>query len=98
MRPVNPAGMTGVEAGGVWASAVAALFATFFRPLTKTGRERRKQDKLMRLWFNGASGVEGVSPTLVPAPVQLANVQRDVGEILSTVGQILNIVSPPEAR
>lgn len=91
-------GISGPEVGGVIASATAAIYATFLRPLTKRGRERHRQDKLMRLWFTGADGVMGVSPVLVPAPIQLAKVQEDVAVILNKVDSILNIVSPEETK
>ena len=91
-------GINGAEVSGVWVSALAAFTATFFYPITRRGRDHRRQTKLMRLWFTGADGVNGVSPTIIPAPVQLAKVQEDVAVILDRVESILQIVSPDQSH
>ncbi len=85
----------GVEAGGTWLSALAVFFVTFIRPMTRRGRERRQQEKLMRLWFTGATEIAGVSPEIVPAPIQLSQLHTEVASISERVDEILRRVSVP---
>ncbi len=91
----DPTGI--VDAGGVVMSAVAAVYAAFLRPFSKKARHAKKIQKTMTLWFTGADGIDGVSPELVPAPVQLARVQADVKIVLDRLDEVLRRVSVPGA-
>ena len=85
-----------VEASATAASAFVAAFVAFVRPFTAAGRRKRHQNKMMKLWFSGADAVDGISPRLEPAPIQLATLQSEVRMIAHKVDQILDLVSPGE--
>ncbi len=85
----NPSGLNGPETAGAVGSAVAAIYAAFIYPLSKKAREARRVRQSMLLWFTGAKAITGITPELIPAPVQLSQLQEDVHKVLSRLDEVL---------
>ncbi len=81
---------------GRGATVVLALLALFGRPilaLRDRRRDQRKADLDLDLWMRGRPEIPGVAPALIPAPVEMVLMKRNIATLTIDVGEMKPVLA-----